>query len=36
MVHPNVVNAITKGMKINTMTDVQTQTINQALEGIDM
>ena len=36
MVHPNVIEAITKGMKITTMTEVQTETINQALQGIDM
>lgn len=36
MVHPNVINAITQGMKINTMTEVQTETINQALQGIDL
>ena len=36
MVHPNVVNEITKGMGHHTMTDVQTMTINQGLQGTDM
>lgn len=36
MVHPNIVNAITKGMGHQTMTDVQTMTINQGLQGTDM
>jgi ATP-dependent RNA helicase MSS116 len=36
LVHPNVVNAITRGMGHHTMTKVQTMTINQALKGEDM
>ena len=36
LVHPNVVNTITKQMKIQTMTDVQQRTINEALSGVDM
>jgi ATP-dependent RNA helicase MSS116 len=36
LVHPNVVNTITKQMKLETMTPVQTQTINEALSGVDM
>ncbi|TVY82522.1 ATP-dependent RNA helicase, partial [Lachnellula suecica] len=36
LVHPNVVNAITKGMGHETMTDVQTLTINQSLQGTDI
>ncbi len=36
MVHPNVINTITKGMGHTTMTEVQSQTINEALQGQDM
>lgn len=36
LVHPNVVTAITEGMGHETMTDVQTLTINQGLQGTDM
>ncbi|EPE30938.1 P-loop containing nucleoside triphosphate hydrolase [Glarea lozoyensis ATCC 20868] len=36
LVHPNIVNAITKGMGHHTMTDVQSMTINQALQGTDI
>jgi ATP-dependent RNA helicase MSS116 len=36
LVHPNVINTITKQMKIQTMTDVQSRTINEALSGVDM
>lgn len=36
LVHPNVVHSITKGMGHHTMTDVQTMTINQGLQGTDM
>lgn len=36
MVHPNVVTAITEGMGHENMTDVQTMTINQGLQGSDM
>lgn len=36
MVHKNVINEITQGMKHHTMTEVQTATINQALQGDDM
>lgn len=36
LVHPNIVNTITKQMKLTTMTDVQTRTINEALSGVDM
>lgn len=36
MVHPNVVETITKGMGHHTMTEVQTMTINQGLLGTDM
>ncbi|EKD19708.1 putative ATP-dependent RNA helicase [Drepanopeziza brunnea f. sp. 'multigermtubi' MB_m1] len=36
MVHRNVVEAITKGMGHQTMTEVQAMTINQALSGSDI
>jgi ATP-dependent RNA helicase MSS116 len=36
LVHPNVIDTITKQMKLQTMTDVQTRTINEALSGVDM
>lgn len=36
LVHPNVVDTITKQMKLHTMTDVQTRTINEALSGVDI
>jgi ATP-dependent RNA helicase MSS116 len=36
LVHPNIVNAITKGMGHHTMTDVQSMTIHQGLQGTDM
>ncbi len=36
LVHPNIINTITKKMKIETMTDVQQRTINEALSGVDM
>lgn len=36
LVHPNIVNTITKQMRLTTMTDVQTRTINEALSGIDI
>lgn len=36
LVHPNVINTITKQMKLETMTDVQCRTINEALSGVDM
>ncbi|KAF7931975.1 uncharacterized protein EAE97_008996 [Botrytis byssoidea] len=36
LVHPNVVNEITQTMKLETMTEVQTLTINQALQGHDI
>ncbi|ESZ93431.1 hypothetical protein SBOR_6173 [Sclerotinia borealis F-4128] len=36
LVHPNVINEITNGMKLETMTEVQTLTINQALKGADI
>lgn len=36
MVHPNVVNEITQGMGHHTMTEVQTMTINQGLQGTDI
>ncbi|KAK6591654.1 DEAD/DEAH box helicase [Botrytis cinerea] len=36
LVHPNVVNEITQTMKLETMTEVQTLTINQALQGSDI
>lgn len=36
LVHPNVVNEITDTMKLETMTEVQTMTINQALQGTDI
>ncbi|KAL3421203.1 DEAD/DEAH box helicase [Phlyctema vagabunda] len=36
LVHRNVVSAITKGMGHETMTEVQSATINQALEGTDI
>ncbi|KAF2704618.1 DEAD-domain-containing protein [Pleomassaria siparia CBS 279.74] len=36
LVHPNVINTITKQMRMTTMTDVQTRTINEALSGVDI
>ncbi|KAF2130358.1 DEAD-domain-containing protein [Dothidotthia symphoricarpi CBS 119687] len=36
LVHPNVINTITKQMRLETMTDVQTRTINEALSGVDI
>jgi ATP-dependent RNA helicase MSS116 len=36
LVHPNIINEITKTMKLETMTEVQTATINTALQGTDM
>jgi ATP-dependent RNA helicase MSS116 len=36
LVHPNVVNEITRRMGHHTMTQVQSMTINQALQGDDM
>jgi ATP-dependent RNA helicase MSS116 len=36
MVHPNVIEEITRGMGHHTMTEVQTLTINQGLQGTDM
>ncbi|KAG9388461.1 DEAD-domain-containing protein [Pyrenophora tritici-repentis] len=36
LVHPNLINTITKQMKLTTMTDVQTRTINEALSGVDV
>jgi ATP-dependent RNA helicase MSS116 len=36
LVHPNIINTITKQMRLTTMTDVQTRTINEALSGVDM
>jgi ATP-dependent RNA helicase MSS116, mitochondrial len=36
LVHPNIINTITKQMRLTTMTDVQTRSINEALSGVDM
>lgn len=36
LVHPNVINVLTKKMNLDTMTDVQTRTINEALSGVDV
>lgn len=36
LVHPNIINTVVKGMKIETMTDVQQRTINEALSGVDV
>jgi ATP-dependent RNA helicase MSS116 len=36
LVHPSIINTITKQMRLSTMTDVQTQTINEALSGVDV
>ncbi|KAL5316919.1 hypothetical protein ACEPPN_015971 [Leptodophora sp. 'Broadleaf-Isolate-01'] len=36
MVHPNVIETITKRMGHHTMTDVQSMTINQGLQGTDI
>lgn len=36
LVHPNIINTITKKMKLENMTDVQTRTINEALSGVDV
>lgn len=36
LVHRNVIRTITNEMKLETMTEVQTRTINEALKGTDM
>ena len=36
LVHSNVVRAITEGMGHHTMTQVQSLTINEALQGTDL
>lgn len=36
LVHPYLISTITKQMKLDTMTDVQTRTINEALSGADV
>ncbi|KAJ4371365.1 hypothetical protein N0V83_004582 [Neocucurbitaria cava] len=36
LVHPNIINTITGQMRLQTMTDVQTRTINEALSGVDV
>ncbi|KAK3711296.1 hypothetical protein LTR37_009676 [Vermiconidia calcicola] len=36
IVHQNVVDTLTKGMGLETLTDVQTRTINEALNGQDI
>jgi ATP-dependent RNA helicase MSS116 len=36
LVHPNIINTITKQMRLKTMTEVQTRTINEALSGNDV
>lgn len=36
LVHPNITNVLTRKMKLETMTDVQTRTINEALSGVDV
>lgn len=36
IIHPNVIQAIVKDMGLETMTDVQSATINQAIHGTDM
>ncbi|CAN9370398.1 unnamed protein product [Alternaria alternata] len=36
LVHPNLIRTITNQMKLTTMTDVQTRTINEALSGVDI
>ena len=35
VIHRNVIDTITKSMKLETMTSVQSQTINEAAQGID-
>ncbi|KAJ9667618.1 hypothetical protein H2201_002153 [Coniosporium apollinis] len=36
LVHPNVVRTITKEMRLETMTEVQSRTINEGLKGVDV
>ncbi|KAF2853264.1 DEAD-domain-containing protein [Plenodomus tracheiphilus IPT5] len=36
LVHPNLIDTITNKMRLETMTDVQTRTINEALSGVDV
>jgi ATP-dependent RNA helicase MSS116 len=36
LVHPNIIRTITKQMGLTTMTEVQTRTINEALNGNDV
>ena len=35
LVHPSIVRALTEDMKLETMTDVQSLTINESLKGVD-
>lgn len=36
LINPKIINTITRGMKITTMTDVQSMTINETLRGDDV
>jgi ATP-dependent RNA helicase MSS116, mitochondrial len=36
LIHPTVVRTITKSMRMTTMTEVQSKTINEALSGVDL
>lgn len=36
LVHPNIINTLTRRMGLETMTEVQTRTINEALRGTDV
>ncbi|KAF2110670.1 P-loop containing nucleoside triphosphate hydrolase protein [Lophiotrema nucula] len=36
LVHPTIIDTITRQMKLETMTEVQTRTINEALSGVDV
>lgn len=36
IVHPNIVRALTEHMGLETMTEVQTRTLNEAIKGVDV
>jgi ATP-dependent RNA helicase MSS116 len=36
LVHPNIINTITRQMRLETMTEVQSRTIHEALSGVDV
>lgn len=36
IVHPNIVRAVVRDMRLETMTEVQSATIHQAIQGTDL